>query len=516
MSQYTLITDKYAIVDVTNKVTDVIHWDGSEWYPQLGSIVVQIYNNESVFIGDTYFPLQSLPPLRFAYLSEHGEENFRDLEVKPLNRVAYGGFDDGNLYVGGSIFLGGNTASGNSYSLNFQDGTIQSTAAIVTSINGASGAVGFTAGSNITISQSGNTFTISSTGSGGATGATGAVGATGATGTNGTNGATGATGAIPTNYVISIDGVTGAITNVARTNQGNTFSVCQVMNAGITTANLYVTSGATFASTATFSASSSAIQLTSATSQIQAVNSAGYLGIFSIGSGFAIPGIPAITLQDADTDLAGTPNISIVPSSFSLGTITLGSVFTTTTIKGTVAGATFTGRQTFTGGITAANLQVTSGATFNSRVSFSGGLTASGATFSGNVNLQDNVLSRVELLDYFERYVDLGDFTTNATQIPIDLSTGQVFRTKLTVAATGLNVTNIPDNANANAVGFTFLLVGDGTARTMTWNIGNTAASWAGGVAPTYTSTLNKIDVFSFLSSDGGSNWYGFVGGQNF
>ena len=143
-------------------------------------------------------------------------------------------------------------------------------------------------------------------------------------------------------------------------------------------------------------------------------------------------------------------------------------------------------------------------------------MTASGATFSGNVNLQDNVLSRVELLDYFERFSDLGDFTTTSTQIPIDLSTAQVFRTKLTVACTGLNVTNTPDNGNANAVGFTFLLVGDGTARTMTWNIGNTAASWAGGTAPTYTSTANKIDVYSFLSRDGGSTWLGFVGGQNF
>ena len=382
-------------------------------------------------------------------------------------------------------------------------------------------------------------------GSGGATGATGAVGATGATGTNGTNGATGATGAIPSDYVISINGVTGAITNVARTNQGNTFSVLQVMNAGITTANLYVTSGATFNSTATFSSSSSAIKLTSATSQIEALNSAGYLGIFSTGLGFIVAGTPRIILQDADIDLSGIPNISILPSGESPNTLTLGSASTTTTLNGTVAGATFTGRQTFTGGITAANLQVTSGATFISRASFSGGLTASnifassgvtfnstsahtglatfsggltasGATFSGNVNLQDNVLSRVEFLDYFERYVDLGDFTTTSTQIPIDLTTAQVFRTKLTVTCTGLNVTNTPDNGNANAVGFSLFFVGDGTARTMTWNIGNTAASWAGGTAPTYTSTANKIDVFSFLSRDGGSTWLGFVGGQNF
>ena len=84
------------------------------------------------------------------------------------------------------------------------------------------------------------------------------------------------------------------------------------------------------------------------------------------------------------------------------------------------------------------------------------------------------------------------------------------------VTATPVNVTNTPDNGNANAVGFTFLLVGDGTARTMTWNIGSTGISWAAGTAPTYTSTANKVDIYSFLSNNGGSNWYGFVGGQNF
>lgn len=48
------------------------------------------------------------------------------------------------------------------------------------------------------------------------------------------------------NIVTSVNGSTGAITNVARTNEGNTFSVRQVMNAGISAANLNVTSGATF------------------------------------------------------------------------------------------------------------------------------------------------------------------------------------------------------------------------------------------------------------------------------
>ena len=36
------------------------------------------------------------------------------------------------------------------------------------------------------------------------------------------------------NIVTSVNGATGAITNVAKTNEGNTFSVQQVFNAGIT------------------------------------------------------------------------------------------------------------------------------------------------------------------------------------------------------------------------------------------------------------------------------------------
>ena len=49
--------------------------------------------------------------------------------------------------------------------------------------------------------------------------------------------------------VHSINGATGAITNVARLNEGNTFSVRQVMNVGATMSDLYVVSGVTLAST---------------------------------------------------------------------------------------------------------------------------------------------------------------------------------------------------------------------------------------------------------------------------
>lgn len=67
----------------------------------------------------------------------------------------------------------------------------------VSDVNGISGSVSLTAGSNVTITKSGQTLTISSSGGGG--GGTGS-GANGATGATGPQGATGATGRIAFTY----------------------------------------------------------------------------------------------------------------------------------------------------------------------------------------------------------------------------------------------------------------------------------------------------------------------------
>jgi len=80
-------------------------------------------------------------------------------------------------------------------------------------------------------------------------------------------------------------------------------------------------------------------------------------------------------------------------------------------------------------------------------------------------------------------------------------------------AITTLTISNVPDNGNANAVGFTLILVADGTARSVTWPAN---VKWPANTPPTLTSTNAKADIFSFISTDGGSNWYAFVGGQNF
>jgi hypothetical protein len=144
--------------------------------------------------------------------------------------------------------------------------------------------------------------------------------------------------------------------------------------------------------------------------------------------------------------------------------------------------------------------------------SISIGASTGSTTFNHGVVLSDKTLSRVELLDYFERAV----FTSisKVGVLTLDLSSGQVFIVSLQGNVTSITINNIPDNAlTSNSVGFTIIFTADGTARTITWPA---SVKWPGGTAPTMTSTNNKKDIISFLSDDAGTTWYGFVGGQNF
>ena len=390
--------------------------------------------------------------------------------------------------------------------------------ALVTSFNGSTGAVGLTAGSNITITQSGLTLTISApnivTSVNGATGAVTNINAATVTTTSNNSSST----FYPVfaegegNTALYVDNVTTPLSYVPITGTLNVRSLNAVSgNTGtiLTISGVVIENNldTTELSTTTLSHAPNTSNSFTVSSTNSLKLSGSTIQFYGSGWGYTFPASNGSANQVLTTNGA-------TPATLSWATPSSGIT--------TGVANTFTALQTFSAGITSTTLYASAGVTFNSTsahtglATFSGGLTASGATFSGNVNLQDKTISRVEFLDYFERYVDLGDFTNKGAQIPIDLSTAQVFRTKLTVAAIGLTLSNIPDNANANAVGFSLLFVGDGTARTMTWNIGSAGISWAAGTAPTYTSTANKVDIYSFLSTNGGSNWLGFVGGQNF
>ena len=152
----------------------------------------------------------------------------------------------------------------------------------------------------------------------------------------------------------------------------------------------------------------------------------------------------------------------------------------------------------------------------NFAVSSSGDLTLTPSggdvTMNADMGMNDKTLSRVEFLDYFERLTTPTINAKNST-LTLDLSLSQVFSVSLNNAITTLTISNVPDNGNANAVGFTLILVADGTARSVTWPVN---VKWENNSPPTLTSTNGKADILSFLTTDGGTNWYAFIGGQNF
>jgi len=90
----------------------------------------------------------------------------------------------------------------------------------------------------------------------------------------------------------------------------------------------------------------------------------------------------------------------------------------------------------------------------------------------------------------------------------IDCSTGTVFSKTLS-ANTTFTFSNPP--ATGTAYAFTLKVIQDSTARTVTWP---TSVDWAEATAPTLSTGSGDIDVFVFLTHDGGTTWYGFTAGQ--
>jgi len=60
--------------------------------------------------------------------------------------------------------------------------------------------------------------------------------------------------------------------------------------------------------------------------------------------------------------------------------------------------------------------------------------------------------------------------------------------------------------------GFTLKVVQDSTARTITWPA---SVKWGQNLTPTISTGSGEVDVFTFFTHDGGTNWYGFAAGQD-
>ena len=97
----------------------------------------------------------------------------------------------------------------------------------------------------------------------------------------------------------------------------------------------------------------------------------------------------------------------------------------------------------------------------------------------------------------------VGSISGNAT---LDLTSGNVFS-----HTPSSNATFVFSSPPASGTGYDFTLkVTPSATVTITWP---SSVKWAGGTAPTAPAN-GETDVYSFFTTDGGTNYYGFQAGD--
>lgn len=130
-----------------------------------------------------------------------------------------------------------------------------------------------------------------------------------------------------------------------------------------------------------------------------------------------------------------------------------------------------------------------------------------GILTSTSANFTSGDLDKAVLKNYTEKLSELGNTSTAAT---INLANGNVFTATLTGNCTFTFTTGV----TSGTASFTLILANDATAsRTITWPA---SVKWPNNVVPTRTTTANKTDVWSFFTTDNGTNWYGALALFNF
>jgi hypothetical protein len=122
-------------------------------------------------------------------------------------------------------------------------------------------------------------------------------------------------------------------------------------------------------------------------------------------------------------------------------------------------------------------------------------------TLTGSETLTNKTLTNPTVTNYVET-----PFTANSsTAITLALTNGTV----QIITLTGNATITMPTATSGKS--FIMFLKQDGTgSRTVTWS----TVKWAGGTAPTITSTASRQDILSFFAD--GSSWFGVVVGQNY
>ena len=141
-------------------------------------------------------------------------------------------------------------------------------------------------------------------------------------------------------------------------------------------------------------------------------------------------------------------------------------------------------------------------------ISIAGGGTGAGTlagasivTYTGTETLTNKTLTNPTVTNYVETPYS----ANSSTAITLALTNGTV----QIITLTGNATITMPTATSGKS--FIMYLKQDATgSRTVTWS----TVKWAGGTAPTITSTASRQDILSFFAD--GSSWFGVVVGQNY
>ncbi len=131
---------------------------------------------------------------------------------------------------------------------------------------------------------------------------------------------------------------------------------------------------------------------------------------------------------------------------------------------------------------------------------------------SARIDLEGGRVDRAILKAYGETLVGTQAGVNTGSAYTIDLSTGNIFNLILSANCTfTFTATTL---TSGTAYSFTLILKQDATGgRTATWP---STVVWAGGTTPSLSAAASHFDVFSFLTLNAGSSYFGTAIGFDF
>ena len=139
-------------------------------------------------------------------------------------------------------------------------------------------------------------------------------------------------------------------------------------------------------------------------------------------------------------------------------------------------------------------------------------LVRSGGTMTGNINMTPGATGYIiqpQMLSYREYQNNLGIVSSGT--LAIDCATSNYFQVTLGANITSVTFSNIPGSTQVYS--FNLIVVQNATGTwTITWPA---SVKWSGGQIPPATTAANAVDVWSFMTYNGGTSWIGSLAVKN-